>query len=169
MSKKKGCSSVIFIILIIIVIVSIRGSCLETKTAIEEETTKVVEKKKAPKVEEKKDYELDFIGVKRLKKKFSDNLLKVFVFIDENNDEKFTEQMKKIDDILTELELKRKVGVSQEVKKLYDLFIEDINITVDMLIAEFYGLEEYEELHKKVIELDEEFLNEFHRIENKLK
>jgi len=38
-----------------------------------------------------------------------------------------------------------------------------------MLIAGFYGLGEYEELHKKVMELDEEFLKEFHRIENKLK
>jgi len=147
----------------------LRGSCLETRTSVDEETTKIVEKEKITKVEETKDYELDFIGVKRLKKDFGDSLLKAFISIEENNEEKFIEQMRIIDNILTEPETKKKFGVKEEVEKLYDLFIEDIKTTVDMLIAEFDGLEEYEELHKKVIELDEKFLNEYHRIENKLK
>lgn len=38
-----------------------------------------------------------------------------------------------------------------------------------MLIAGLNRDKEYEELHKKVMELDEKFLNEYHRIENKLK
>ena len=165
----KGCFLIISIILVGIVISSLRGGCLETRTVVDEEPTKVEEKEEITKVEETKSYELDFIGVKRLKKEFGDSLLKVFISIDENNEEKFIEQMRIIDDILTELELKKKVGVKEEVENLYDLFIEDIKTTVEMLIAGFYGLGEYEELHKKVMELDEEFLKEFHRIENELK
>ena len=172
-TKKKGCSgcfTIISIILVVIVISSIRGSCSETRTVVDKEPTKVEEKEETTKEEETKDYELDFIGVKRLKKEFGDALTKASISIVENNDENYTEQMRKIDEILTELELKKKVGVKEEVKKLYDLFIEDIKTTVDMLIAESIGdKEEYEELHKKVMELDEKFLNEYHRIENKLK
>lgn len=112
---KQGCFIIIFIILISITISSFKEYYLAKRTSIDEETTKVVEQKK-----ETKYYELDFIGVKRLKKDFGDSLLKAFNSIDENNEEEFTEQMKAIDDILTELELKKKVGVHEEVKKLYD-------------------------------------------------
>ncbi|MBA7619149.1 hypothetical protein ES703_26485 [subsurface metagenome] len=171
-TKKKGCGGcflIIFIILVGIVITSTKGYVSEIRRSVDEEPTKVEQVEETTKIEETKDYELDFIGVKRLKKEFGDSLLKVFISIEENNDESFTEQMRIIDDILTELELKKKVGVNKEVRELYDLFIEDIKATVEMLIAGFYGLGEYEELHKKVMELDEEFLNEFHRIENKLK
>lgn len=171
-TKKKGCGGcflIIFIILIGIVISSIRGGCIETRTVTDEDPVKVEQVEETTKTEETKDYELDFIGVKRLKKKFGDSLSEAFISIEENDDESFTKHMRVIDDLLTELELKKKIGVKEEVENLYDLFIEDINTTVDMLIAEFYGLGEYEELHKKVMELDEEFLNEYHRIENKLK
>jgi len=171
-TKKKGCNGcflIIFIILIIIFISSLKENILTIITSVDEETTKVEQKEKITKVEETKDYELDFIGVKRLKKDFGDSLLKAFISIEENNEEKFIEQMRIIDNILTELETKKKFGVKEEVKKLYDLFIENIKMTVDMLIAGFNGSKEYEELHKKVMELDEKFLNEYHRIENKLK
>ena len=171
-TKKKGCYGCFLIICIILVgiaISSLKENISTIRTSVDEEPTKVEQKEKITKVEETKSYELDFIGVKRLKKEFGDSLLKAFNSIDVNNEEEFTEQMKIIDDILTELELKKKVGVNKEVEKLYDLFIEDIKATVDMLIAGFNGSEEYEELHKKVMELDEKFLNEYHRIEDKLK
>jgi len=70
-NKKKGCGGcflIISIILVGIVISSLRGGCIETKTAIDEEPTKVEQVEETTKVEETKDYELDFIGVKRLKK-----------------------------------------------------------------------------------------------------
>jgi len=172
-TKKKGCIgcfTIICIILVVIVISSIGGDSSETRTATEDEPAEVEQVEETTKVEETINYELDFIGVKRLKKEFGDALTKATISIAEYDDESYTEQMRKIDDILTELELKKKVGVKDEVKILYDLFIEDIKTTVDMLIAESIGdKEEYEELHKKVMELDEKFLNEYHRIENKLK
>lgn len=165
----KGCFTIICIILVVIVISSLRGGCIETKTAIDEEPTKAEQVEETTKIEETKDYELDFIGVKRLKKEFGDALTKATISIVEKDGPEYATQMSAIDDILTELELKKKVGVKEEVKNLYDLFIEDIKTTVDMLIAESLESEEYDELHKKVMELDEKFLNEYHRIENELK
>lgn len=175
-TKKKGCIgcfTIICIILVVIVISSIRGGSSETRTATEdepaeveqvEETTKVVEQE-----EEVKYSELNFTKVKRLKKEFGDHITKATISIVEKDGPEYVAQMKAIDNILTELKLAKRVENLGGLEELYDLFIEDIEATVDMLIAESLDSEEYEELHKKVMELDEKFLNEFYRIENELK
>lgn len=174
--KKKGCIgcfTIICIILVVIVISSIKGGCLvETRTATEdepaeveqvEETTKVVEQE-----EEVKYSELNFIKVKRLKKEFGDHITKATISIVEKDGPEYVAQMKAIDNILTELKLAKRVENLGGLEELYNLFIEDIEATVDMLIAESLDSEEYEELHKKVMELDEKFLNEYNRIENEI-
>lgn len=129
-----------------------------------EETTKVVEQEKDTKYSE-----LNFIKVKRLKKEFGDHVTKATISIVEKDGPEYVAQMNAIDDILTELKLAKKVENLGGLEELYDFFIEDIETTVDMLIAEYLESEEYYELHKKVMELDEKFLNEYHRIEDKLK
>lgn len=57
---KKGCFLIIFIILISIFISSLKESFLAIRIYIDEETTKVEQKEKFTKVEETKNYELDF-------------------------------------------------------------------------------------------------------------
>jgi len=135
---------------------------IEETTAEEQEATEEVK-------EDTKYSELNFIKVKRLKKEFGDRVTKATISIVEKDGPEYVAQMNAIDDILTELKLAKKVENLGGLEELYDLFIEDIETTVDMLIAESLESEEYDELHKKVMELDEKFLNEYHRIENRLK